>query len=219
MKPAPAAQPRADHAFLSLRKQIINGEIQPGALLAESAVAQGLGISRVPVREALFNLEREGLVEFSGSGRAYVKGLSAADFEELFTLRLTLEPLAAKIAATAFKAEVKALARNIRATRKAQTIGDVTRLDLDFHELILEASHHSRLLKLWRALRSELELWLGQLLGHHQDHRLDTRESAAAAHEEIVKCFHSKTPAACERLMRKNIQRWRDWLPTEPAEE
>ena len=94
-----------------------------------------------------------------------------------------------------------------------QTIKDVTRLDLDFHELILEASDNSRLLKLWRSLRGELELWLGQLHRKHQANQLDTRNGTAGAHEEILRCFQNATPEACEQLMRQHVQGWREWLP------
>lgn len=182
-------------------------------LLAEAAVAQELGVSRVPVREALFGLEREGLVEFSVSGRAYVKKLSPRDFEELFILRQTLEPAAARLSVPSLKADSSALERNIQATRQAKSLTEVTRLDLDFHELIVEASGNSRLLKLWRTLRSELELWLGHLHRSHRENRLDTREGTAGSHEEIVHCFQTATSAACERLMRQHILGWREWLP------
>ena len=81
----------SDSAAARLRSEILGGVVGPGNLLAESAVAQRLGFSRVPVREALFALEREGLVEFSTTGRAYVKDLTPHDFEELYVLRLALE--------------------------------------------------------------------------------------------------------------------------------
>ena len=213
MKSNATPQPRSDEAFSSLRSRILDGVLEPGTLLAEAAVARELGISRVPVREALFGLERDGLVEFSETGRAYVKELSPRDFEELFILRQTLEPVAASLSAPKWKTDSSALERNIAATRKAKTLAEVTRLDLDFHELIVEASGNARLLKLWCSLRSELELWLGQLHRSHRENRLDTREGTAGAHEEIVRCFQTDTPAACERLMRQHIQGWREWLP------
>ncbi|NBV87307.1 MAG: FCD domain-containing protein [Verrucomicrobia bacterium] len=153
------------------------------------------------------------MVEFSESGRAYVKVLSSHDFQELYALRVALEPMGARLAAPTLRENVSALERNVRATRAALTIRDVTRLDLDFHELILEASDNSRLLKLWRSLRGELELWLGQLHRKHQANRLDTREGTAGAHEEIVRCFQNATPEACEQLMRQHVQGWREWLP------
>ena len=97
MKSKPTSPPRSDHAFATLRSRILDGDLAPGELVAESAAARELGVSRVPIREALFTLEREGLVEFSDTGRAYVKELSPHDFEELFVLRLVLEPVAARL--------------------------------------------------------------------------------------------------------------------------
>lgn len=214
MKSTAIPEPRSDQAFSSLRSRILDGLLEPGTLLAEAAVARELGVSRVPVREALFHLESEGLVEFSGTGRAYVKELSPQDFEELFILRQTLEPAAARLSAPKLKADVSALERTIQATRKAKTLAEVTRLDLDFHELIIEASGNSRLLKLWRSSRSELELWLGHLHRSHRDNRLDTNEETARSHEEIVRFFQTATPAECESRMRRHILSWREWLPT-----
>lgn len=213
MKPPSSTKQLSERASAVLRKRIIDGKLDPGVLIAESAAAQELGVSRVPVREALFALEKDGLVEFSPTGRAYVKRLSPHDFEELYTLRLALEPLGAGLAAPRLNANQSALERNIRATRRAKTIQDVTHLDLDFHELILEASGNSRLLKLWSSLRGELELWLGQLHRRHEANRLDTRNGTAAAHEEILLGFKSDSPEGCRQLMRRHIQAWREWLP------
>ena len=109
-------------------------------------MARELGVSRVPVREALFALERDGLVEFSETGRAYVKELSPHDFEELYVLRLTLEPVAARLAAPALRKDASALEKNIEATLQESSLISVTHLDLDFHEIILEACGNVRLL-------------------------------------------------------------------------
>jgi DNA-binding GntR family transcriptional regulator len=167
----PAYTSRTDQTISLLRKEILSGQIEPGNLLAESAVAVRLGVSRMPVREALFTLEREGFVEFSGTGRAFVKALSPQDFEELYKLRLLMEPLAARLASSSLKADASLLEKNIKDTGRAKNMLDVTRLDLEFHEIILEASGNGRLLKLWRSLRGELELWLGRLHRRHQVQR------------------------------------------------
>ena len=153
----------SDVAVQKLRSDITHGALVPGTLLAEAAVARQLGVSRVPVREALFTLEREGLVEFSSTGRAYVKELQPHDFEELFRLRLALEPVAARLAAPWLQRDTLDLEKNIQATAQARSLQDVTRLDLDFHQLILEASGQTRLVRFWKSLRSELELWLARL--------------------------------------------------------
>ncbi len=203
----------SDSTASRLRQEILSGLVEPGNLLAEAAVAQRLGVSRVPVREALFTLEREGLVVFSETGRAFVKELTPKDFEEIFVLRLTLEPMAARLAAPAIRADASLLEQNVAATRRAKSVREVTNLDLEFHEQILQASGNARLLKLWRSLRTELELWLGRLHQQHQLQTRDTRAETASAHLEIIETFRSQSAAACERRMRGHILNWREWLP------
>jgi DNA-binding GntR family transcriptional regulator len=166
------------------------------------------------VREALVLLEREGLVEFTPTGRACVKELSPRDFEELYVLRLALEPAAAKLAAPALKADRSRLEKNLAATRRARSLREVTALDLEFHEIIIDASANSRLLRLWCSMRSELELWLGGLQRSKQIQTRGTQPETVASHEEIVSGFRSGSPADCERLMRRHILGWREWLPS-----
>ncbi len=152
MKRPRAARSRLEYATTQLPLRIITGESRPGSLLTEAAVARELGVSRVPVREALFALERDGLMEFSNAGRAFVKQLSPSHFEELYVPRLTLERVAKRLAASALRKDSSLLEKNIRATGRASTLIHVTHLDLDFHQIILEASGNTRLLKLWHSL-------------------------------------------------------------------
>jgi DNA-binding GntR family transcriptional regulator len=213
----PKAKTRADDTVSKLRSDITLGTISPGTLLAEAAVARQLGVSRVPVREALFTLEREGLVEFSSTGRAYVKALAPEDFEELFLLRLSLEPLAARLATPRLKNDFSALAANIDATSRAKTLAEVTRLDLDFHQLIMEASGQRRLTRFWISLRSELELWLARMHREHQAQSHATRETTVKSHLQILDCFQNQTPAAAERLSREHLQGWRTMMPAKDS--
>ncbi len=218
MPKAASASSRSDSTTALLRQEIVSGEAVPGSLLAEAAVAQRLGVSRVPVREALFALEREGLVEFSATGRAFVKDLTTRDFEELYVLRLNLEPLAARLASGHLKKDISSLEENLAATKRAKSVHEVTRLDLEFHELILRMSGNTRLLKLWRSLSGELELWLGRL---HRQHQLQTRETQSQtieAHRGLIDCFQTQTPAVCERALREHILGWREWLPLHSQE-
>lgn len=219
MKNAPASSSRSEYAINLLRRRIIDGQSEPGSLLAEVAVARELGVSRVPVREALFALERDGLVEFSDTGRAYVKELSPHDFEELYVLRLALEPVAARLAAPALKQDASALEKNIEATSRATSLIKVTHLDLDFHEIILEACGNARLLKLWRSLRSELELWLGRLHRSKQVQTRGTCEETVSAHRNFLHCIRTESPGTCERKMLEHILSWREWLPMLPGKE
>jgi len=211
-----AVQPavrRAEATASQLRHEIISGLAAPGNLLAESAVAVRLGVSRVPVREALFTLEREGLVEFGLTGRAFVKQLTPTDFEEIFVLRLTLEPMAARLAAANLRKDCSALHANLTASQRSNTIEEVTRLDLEFHEIILAAAGNERLLKLWCSVRGELELWLGRLHRQHQFRTQETGLETVIAHQRIIDTFRTQSRGTCERVMRAHILGWRKWLP------
>ncbi len=208
---------RSDAAAARLRADILSDVLAPGASLAEASVARRLGVSRVPVREALFVLEREGLVEFTTTGRALVKRLTPHDFEELYVMRLALEPLAARLAAPHLRADPQALERNVAATAHARSVDEVTRLDLEFHELILAASGNSRLLRSWRALRSELGLWLGRMQRLHERRTRRLAADTARAHGEMIACFRTRSAAMCERILRQHIHDWKAWLPADDA--
>jgi DNA-binding GntR family transcriptional regulator len=204
---------RTDSVAFRLRSEILDGVMAPGSLLAEAAVAKRLGVSRVPVREALFRLENEGIVESSVTGRTFVRHLTPNDFDELFEMRLALEPLAARRAAIVFRDNVSSLEENVSDTAKARSVAEVTSLDLDFHDSILVASGNTRLISSWRSLRSQLELWLGQLHRQHQLRTQETRQETVEAHSGIIESFKTQSPAACERLLRDHIFGWRRWLP------
>ena len=203
----------ADSAGGRLRQEILDQVRPPGALLAEAAVAREMQISRVPVREALFALEHDGLVEFSGTGRAYVRTLRPDDFQELLVLRLALEPLGAKLAAPAIRRDSRRLESNLAATRRATSLRELTCWDLDFHEAVMEATGHARLARLWKSLRSELELWLAGMQEQLKRRTKRTREATVADHEELLRCFREESPAAAERLMRQHIAAWGECVP------
>ena len=87
------------HVFDNLKQAIIRGNIVPGEKLVESHIAQMLGISRTPVREAIHKLERERLIERQPRGGFTVLGLNRDEIEETFGIRGVLEGYAARLAA------------------------------------------------------------------------------------------------------------------------
>jgi len=194
-------------------------DLERFTLLAEIAEARRLGVSRVPVREAFATLEREGLLEFTPTGRAVVKQLTVRNFEELFAMRLILEPAAVRAAHPLASQRVDELRKIIDATRKSRSLGEITRLDLDFHESLVAACGNSRLLGAWRSLRGELELWLGDLHRRHRVQDLNTLKDTTDSHEQILNTFRNQSAVACERILRKHIQGWREWLPMDEVAE
>ena len=95
----PAFATKSDLAYTRLRGLILSGELQPGAVLPQAALAQTIGISTTPLREALRRLKQEGLVDLDAHRDARVRPLDAAEARDLLELRGSLEPLAASLAA------------------------------------------------------------------------------------------------------------------------
>src|SRR3954469_1508438 len=101
--PSPSALPgfatKSDLAYTRVRRLILSGELEPGAVLPQASLAQTIGISTTPLREALRRLKQEGLVELDAHRDARVRPLDATEARDLLELRRTLDPLAASLAA------------------------------------------------------------------------------------------------------------------------
>jgi len=155
----------ADVVTDDLRDAIIAHELEPGRRLAEDDLANQMGVSRGPVREALARLEREGLIVIERHKGARVASWGRADVEEIFSLRLVLEQLAIEWACkNATAADIAALEAPIKEFRKLsekdRTVKVVSRLDLEFHTAIFTAAHHDRLHRAWEILRSQIHSFL-----------------------------------------------------------
>ncbi|MFN8495818.1 MAG: GntR family transcriptional regulator [Caldilineaceae bacterium] len=138
-----------------LRDAIVSGRIPPGTKLVERELADLLGISRMPARDALMDLEREGLVVSRSNGR-YVIELSKTDVQNLFQVRLELEQLAATLAARHPSPEhCAALKANLQKMRTAieQNERNVyVKSDLEAHELIWQQARNPYLLKMLHSI-------------------------------------------------------------------
>jgi DNA-binding GntR family transcriptional regulator len=202
-----------------LRREILSGELSPGAPVTEIATAERLGVSRVPVREAMLVLEQEGLLVFGPRGRARVRSLSPGDHLEIYHARLSLERAAARLAAERCTDEdFAALEANIAATRRARTLAEVSLLDLDFHELIFRAARSPWLFRFWNLLRGELALWLSRL--HREEHSVTrrVRESTSDTHTEYLGLLRARQGAAAEQHIEVHMRYWLEWMPMEDGE-
>lgn len=127
-----------------LRQLILDFELPPGAHLVEAQLADRLGVSRNPVREAIRTLAAESFVEISPRRGAFVATLTPADAKHIFEVRLALEPLGARLAAAnGSQIEVRQLQESIERARDAMTAGHLDTLaDLNtkFHILVMEMS-------------------------------------------------------------------------------
>ncbi|MFB2551862.1 GntR family transcriptional regulator [Ensifer soli] len=131
----------------ALREAILGGRLAPGSRLRQEELAETYGISRIPVREALHQLESEGLVVLKPNSGAWIARLDQAECVEIYKIRERLEPLAILESAARMPAEVtarlRALAARIAATKD---IEEFLALDRDFHLLSYSAAAMPRLL-------------------------------------------------------------------------
>lgn len=144
-----------DQSTELLRSYIISGRIPPGTKLAERELADLLGVSRMPARDALMDLEREGLVVSRPNGR-YVIELNSTDIEQLFEMRLVLERLAVGAAAANHSAQnCAALTANLAQMAGAIARNDrdaYVRSDLEAHQLIWHQANNPYLLKMLNSI-------------------------------------------------------------------
>jgi DNA-binding GntR family transcriptional regulator len=157
-----------------LRQAILSGKLAPGQGLPEKLLATEMDVSRGPVRQALEQLEREGLVITPRNHTAYVARLSPNDVEEISSLRLALfrmaVPLAVRNATAEELARMKAVANEMLARQKA---GAAPLQLVDLHRrlsgIIYEATHHRRLMECLALLQPQLDmLFLNHLVADPQ---------------------------------------------------
>ena len=120
-----------------IRDKILTGEYSPGSPLLQDSIAAEFGVSKIPVREALVRLRAEGLIDIHAHRGFQVRGLSAAEADEIFRLRLTLEPAAvaqgAKLAEPADHDAAAGALRRLNAAFAAKELADAGNLNSAFH--------------------------------------------------------------------------------------
>lgn len=147
-----------------LLERILRGELKPGDRLVETRIAQELGTSQAPVREALRDLELLNLIESEPFRGSRVRELSEDDLLQIFPVRAALEELAAKEAARRLGGDVSALEAELTAMRAAARHGDTrtqVARDIAFHRVVVEASGNRVLLQAWLALGIEVPTAFG----------------------------------------------------------
>ncbi|MGU7778797.1 GntR family transcriptional regulator [Burkholderia sp. PU8-34] len=148
----------ADAVAASLRDMIVNGELAGGERLVERDLADRFGISRIPLREAIQRLEREGLVDLFRNRGAVVRMLSAADVKEIYDLRALLEGDAIQRSVKQFDDETLARAELVhRLLGDAGAAARQGALNREFHELLYSRCGNERQLKAIAELRGQVE--------------------------------------------------------------
>ncbi|MDM8533740.1 GntR family transcriptional regulator [Clostridiaceae bacterium HSG29] len=154
-------KPLGNIVYDSLKESILNGSLKPGERLMESKIADDLGVSRTPVREAIRKLEKEKYVKMVPRKGAYVEDLTKEDILEVIEIRVVLEGLAAELAARNITDEMKEkMKENVRKFNLASCKVDreeLIVLDEVFHNMIYIASGNTKLNEIVKELQDQFQ--------------------------------------------------------------
>ena len=151
-------KPLREIVLEALREAIVNGVLIPGERLMEIQLAEEMGVSRTPVREAIRKLELEGFVVMIPRKGAYVAGVSFKDVKDVFEIRAALEGLAAGLAAEKVtQEEIELMERALHYEREPASLEEMVQSDTDFHALLYKASRNERLIQILANLREQIQ--------------------------------------------------------------
>ena len=181
--------PLRDVVFNTLRQAILRGELKPGERLMEIQLANKLGVSRTPIREAIRKLELEGLVLMIPRKGAEVAEITEKNMRDVLEVRKALEELAVQLACEKITAEeieeMKKAAEEFRMILKNKDITEIAEADVRFHDIIYMATDNQKLIHLLNKLREQMYRYRVEYLKNPDVHEQLTQE-----HEEIV--YHIK---------------------------
>lgn len=189
-----------EQVAIILRKRILSGHIKPGEKIKEVEISKEFNISRGPVREALRQIEQEGLIEYSANRGCTVKTLSPARMTEVYFIRSTLETLAVRIySGNIRKSMVEKLdiiAGDIGAAAKRGDLNGIVENDEKFHETIVKEAGTDRLLKLWKNFEGDNAAAYYTI---HEKGTIPSYERLEYNHRIIVEAFRTgKSDTICE---------------------
>ncbi len=183
--------PLRDVVFNTLRQAILRGELQPGERLLEIHLANKLGVSRTPIREAIRKLELEGLVLMIPRKGAVVAEITEKSLRDVLEVRRALEELAVKLACEKIQdEEIEELKVAAKEFEKALGTGDVTvyaEADVKFHDIIYRTTDNQRLIQLLYNLREQMYRYRVEYLKREEVH-----ETLLAEHQHIIEMIEKR---------------------------
>ena len=203
----PGFATKSDLAYTRVRNLILSGDLAPGAVLPQASLAQTIGISTTPLREALRRLKQEGLVELDAHRDARVRPLDAAEARDLLELRGSLDPLAASLAAQrrtdADLADVRAALDGLEALTDRPS---VTQLESHrrFHAAIHRASHNALLAQTLDGLWVKSDRYRRH--GLEPGRSDEERDARATEHRLLFEAVRDGDPATAADLMRRHVE-------------
>ena len=196
--------PLRDVVFNTLRQAILRGELKPGERLMEIQLANKLGVSRTPIREAIRKLELEGLVLMIPRKGAEVAEITEKNMRDVLEVRKALEELAVQLACEKITdeeiEEMKKAAEEFRMILKNKDITEIAEADVRFHDIIYMATDNQKLILLLNNLREQMYRYR---LEYIKD--ADKRQILLVEHDYILKAIRSRHVAEAKKAIREHI--------------
>jgi DNA-binding GntR family transcriptional regulator len=198
-----------EKAYRAIREWILDGTLEAGQDLRESDLGERIGVSRTPVRAALSRLEAEGLVVYERYRRYTVASLTLEEIDKIFELRVVLEGLAARRAATRIAPEALRELRALNAgmldccaTQSAESTRRYDALNTGFHRIILQAADSRRLEAMLNGL---IDLPLS-FLSEYQPSLTSHFRRSCQHHDEIIRALEGGNADWAEAQMQAHLQ-------------
>ena len=197
--------PLRDVVFQTLRQAILRGKLQPGERLMEIHLAQQLGVSRTPVREAIRMLEQEGLVIMIPRKGAIVAEITKSDLEDVLEVRAALEELAVKKACRNISQEqlqeLKKAAGKFAASLQKEDLMACAQADVEFHEIISAATENRRLIQILNNIREQIYRYRLENLKDKSSHANLVEE-----HTAICRALEERSEEKASEAVRVHIE-------------
>jgi len=196
--------PLRDVVFQTLRQAILRGELQPGERLMEIQLANKLGVSRTPIREAIRKLELEGLVLMIPRKGAEVAEITEKSLRDVLEVRGSLEELAVELACERITQEqieeLKSAAKEFEITLKDGDLTEYAEADVKFHDVIYHATDNMRLIQLLYNLREQMYRYRVEYLK-----RAEVHSSLLDEHQVIIATLENRDKEAAKQAIRKHV--------------
>jgi DNA-binding GntR family transcriptional regulator len=193
-------------AAQALRELIVSGRLPEGTPLVQRDLAERLGISQTPIRLALMELERTGLVEVTGTGRAQVRRLTREDLEELYAVRIGLEGLVARLGAEAVDDDevdrMTEILERLDALARTQEIEAYLEGRWELHSIAYLATGRTRLVN-----EVERLFWRGERYHRIVLSNAERFARSVASYHDFVEACHLRKGAYAERVVQDSL-RW-----------
>lgn len=203
--------PLRDVVFHTLRRGIMQGDLKPGERLMEIKLANRLGVSRTPIREAIRMLELEGLVVMIPRKGAQVAEITEKDLKDVLEVRMGLEELAVKFACQRITEEqldnLYHASRKFEEAVKREDLTELAQADVDFHDLIYKATGNERLVQLLNNIREQMYRYRVEYLKDEE-----IRGSLVREHDTLLEKLRKRDLEGAKQVTQSHIERQQAYI-------